>query len=225
MGGRDVWFALSVSSPHDDTQRLDDLRALDLLRPLLPAAYLPWTEASIRPAALAAICNDVVIRRRRTVVELGSGISTLVLGRLLGRLGGRLVTVEHDGQWLGIVADLVAAAGVADAVDLRHAPLVDGWYDRSVVGKALADATAPIDLLLVDGPPAWRPGAEMSRLPAADVLAPHLAADATVVLDDIHRPGEQEIVRRWARDHGWPFVVRRSEGIAVAVLGDDGYTI
>lgn len=213
-----------MSLARDDAQRLDDLRALELLRPLLPSAYLPWTEASIRPAALAAICNDVVIRRRRTVVELGSGITTLVLGRLLGGLGGRLVTVEHDDTWLAVVGDLLTGAEVADWVDLHHAPLVDGWYDRAVLGAALAAAAGPVELLLVDGPPAWRAGTEMSRLPAADVFAPHLAPDATVVLDDLHRPGEQEIMRRWARDHGWPLAARKSEGIAVAVLGEDSFT-
>ena len=213
-----------MSLARDDAQRLDDLRALELLRPLLPSTYLPWTEASIRPAALAAICNDVVIRRRRTVVELGSGITTLVLGRLLGELGGRLVTVEHDDTWLAVVGDLLTATAVTDAVELHHAPLVDGWYDRAVLGRALAAAGAPVDLLLVDGPPAWRAGTEMARLPAADVFAPHLAPDATVVLDDLHRPGEQEIMRRWARDHGWPLTDRTAEGIAVAVLGEDTYT-
>lgn len=211
--------------PGNDSERLDDLRAMELLRPLLPAAYLPWTAASIRPAALVAVCNDVVIRRRRTIVELGSGISTVVLARLLGQTGGRLVSVDHDEQWLAIVADLLTAAGLRDAVRLHHAPLVAGWYDRASMAKALTDADgAAVDLLVVDGPPAWRPGTEMSRLPAAEALTPHLSPDATVILDDLHRPGEQEIVRCWARDHGWPLVVRAAEGIAEAVLGEDGYT-
>jgi predicted O-methyltransferase YrrM len=213
-----------VSLPRDDAQRLDDLRALELLRPLLPSAYLPWTEASIRPAALVAVCNDVVVRRRRAVVELGSGISTVVLGRLLGEVGGRLLTIEHDDRWLAVVRDLVATSGVPEAVDLRHAPLAGGWYDRAAVAKALADLPGPVDLLLVDGPPAWRPGTEMSRLPAADEFAGVLSPGSTIVLDDAHRPGEQQVVRHWARDHGWPITVREAEGIAVAVLGEDAYT-
>ncbi|MGF1662045.1 MAG: class I SAM-dependent methyltransferase [Kineosporiaceae bacterium] len=214
-----------MSSPRDDAQRLDDLRALELLRPLLPGTYLPWTEASIRPAALVRVCNDVVIRRRRTVVEFGSGISTLVLSRLLAGAGGRLVTIEHDERWLAVVDGLVRAAGTGRSVHLHHAALVDGWYDRTVVAGALADAPGPVDLLLVDGPPAWRPGTELARWPAAEVVAPHLAGDATVVLDDVHRPGEQEIVRHWGDDHGWRFTTRWADDIAVAVLGGEDYAI
>jgi predicted O-methyltransferase YrrM len=214
-----------VSSPRDDAQRLDDLRALELLRPLLPEVYLPWTDASIRPAALAAVCNDVVIRRRLRVVELGAGITTLVLARLLAGAGGGLVTIEHDERWLAVVDGLVRRAGLARSVQLHHAGLVDGWYDRMAVAKALADAPGPVDLLLVDGPPAWRPGTELARWPAAEVFAPHLAPDATVVLDDVHRPGEQEIVRQWHRDHGWPLTTRWADDIAVAVLGGDDYAI
>jgi predicted O-methyltransferase YrrM len=212
-----------VSSPRDDAQRLDDLRALELLRPLLPPVYLPWTDAAIRPAALAAVCNDVVVRRRRVVVELGSGITTVVLSRLLAGVGGRLVTIEHDERWLAVVDGLVRAAGTGGTVHLHHAGLVGGWYDRAVVAGALADAPGPVDLLLVDGPPAWRPGTELARWPAAQVFAPHLAPDATVVLDDVHRPGEQEIVRHWRRDHGWPFGARWADDVAVAVLGGDDY--
>jgi predicted O-methyltransferase YrrM len=213
-----------VSTPHDAAGRLADLRALTLLRPLLPDGYLPWTEAAIRPSALVVVCNDVVVRGRRSALELGSGISTVVLGRLLADLGGRLVTIEHDAEWLDVVARLVDRAGLGDTVDLLHAPLVDGWYERSVVTKS-AEAAAPVDLLLVDGPPAWRPGTELSRLPAAEVLAGYLAPGATLVLDDLQRPGEREIVRRWTRDHAWPLLVREAEGIALAVLGEHGYTV
>ena len=54
-------------------------------------------------------------------------------------------------------------------------------------------------------------------------MAPHLAGDATVVLDDVQRPGERDIVRRWTRDHGWPLIVWPAEGVADAVMVDDGY--
>ena len=42
-----------------------------------------------------------------------------------------------------------------------------------------------IDLLVVDGPPAYAPGDDIARYPALPVLRQRLAAGATVVLDDV----------------------------------------
>jgi hypothetical protein len=51
-----------------------DRDALETLRPLLDAGgYLPWSEWALRPAALAAVCNEIVLAGRREIVELGSG--------------------------------------------------------------------------------------------------------------------------------------------------------
>ena len=91
-----------------------DRDALEILRPLLDAGgYLPWSEWALRPAALAAVCNEIVIADRREVVELGSGVSTVVLGRLLGQRGGRLSSVEHDPAWAGVVRGLLERTGSA----------------------------------------------------------------------------------------------------------------
>ena len=47
----------------------------------LPGPYLPWGSGALRPAGLATVCNDVVLNVRRRVVELGSGVSTVMLAR------------------------------------------------------------------------------------------------------------------------------------------------
>ncbi|MCW3064342.1 MAG: Methyltransferase domain, partial [Solirubrobacterales bacterium] len=72
-----------------------------------------------------------------------------------------------------------------------------------------------IDLLLVDGPPAFEPEIALSRYPALPVLAERLAPDATVVLDDIDRPGELAILETWERDCDFRFEVRPAERIAI----------
>jgi hypothetical protein len=49
----------------------------------------------------------------------------------------------------------------------------------------------------VDGPPAYREEIQYSRFPAVPFFQGELAPHSTVILDDINRPGEQEILRRW----------------------------
>jgi hypothetical protein len=198
-----------------------DVHAWQVLAPLA-GEYLPWSSAALRPSALVAILNDVVVHDRRRGVELGGGISTVYLARLLARRGrGELVTLEHDEGWLAFLGEALARERLLERVTLAHAPLAphplawEGeWYDPA----ALPDG--PIDLLVVDGPPAWEPGTERARYPALPALLDRLADDATVVLDDLPRPGEQAVLDRWEAETPWRFERRFEDGgIAIARAG------
>jgi predicted O-methyltransferase YrrM len=171
------------------------------------------------PAGLAAVCAEVTGRHCRRIVECGSGFSTMALARLLHRRGGRLVSLEHDQSWATRVRGELAAAGLAEIAQVVLAPLEphplarEGlwWYAQ----RALRSLPHRVDLLLVDGPPAFEPELELSRYPALPVLAERLAPDATVILDDIDRPGERQTLEGWQRGYGFRFELRPPERIAV----------
>jgi predicted O-methyltransferase YrrM len=202
----------------------------------LGGPYLPWGAGTMRPAGLVAVCNDIVLMGRRRVVELGSGVSTVLLARLLTqrRLTGsfRMVAVEHDAGWAHWVTDQLDREGFGHDVVVIHAPLLPHglaerslpWYDERAVAAGLDSALQGglIDLLLVDGPPAYATGYGLARYPALPVLHDRLAPGATVVLDDIERPGEQEVLRRWERDTGLEFHRAELAGVAVARISADG---
>jgi predicted O-methyltransferase YrrM len=188
--------------------------------PVLSAdARLGWSAGAMTPAGLAAVCTEVTGRHRRRIVECGSGFSTLVLARLLHTHGGRLVSLEHDQTWATRVHTNLAAQGLDDVAQVTLAPLEahplarDGlpWYTH----RALRSLPPSIDLLLVDGPPAFEPQLALSRYPALPALAERLTPDATVVLDDIDRPGELRTLQAWERDHDFRFELRPAERIAV----------
>jgi predicted O-methyltransferase YrrM len=135
-----------------------DLESLEILRPLLDAGgYLPWTEGALRPAALVLVCNEIVLADRREIVELGSGVSTIVLARLMREREGRLTALEHDPDWAGVVRSQLKREGLTHVARLVEAPLethplgLDGapWYSE----RGVAALPNDIDLLLVDGPP------------------------------------------------------------------------
>ena len=50
------------------------------------------------------------------------------------------------------------------------------------------------------------------------VLRERLVPGATVVLDDIERPGEQEVLRRWEDEFGLAFRRLTAAGVAVATV-------
>lgn len=196
--------------------------------------YLPWGAGTLRVAGLVAVCNDVVLSARRCVVELGSGTSTVLLARLLherwGGGGHRHVAVEHDPAWARWVGEQLAREGLADRTTVLHVPLAPHplgqaglpWYDddRLRAGLDAALAGDQIDLLVVDGPPADTADTVLARYPALPALHARLAPGATVVLDDVERPGEQEVLDRWEREFDVAFARRAAaSGVALARLG------
>ncbi len=202
----------------------------------LSGPYLPWGIGVMRPAGLVAVCNDVVLRDRRRIVELGGGVSTVLLARLLAQgdadAGARLITVEHDAVWAGWLTAQLEREGLDRFATVVPAPLapheraVDGldWYQAGALDSGLDAALRgePIDLLVVDGPPAWARGFELARYPALPVLRGRLAAGATVVLDDVDRVGEQRVLSRWSEETGAVFARPRHSGIALAELDGPG---
>lgn len=205
-----------AGGPH----HLEDLHAWQILRPLLDAGhYLPWTTGTMRPAGMVLACNDIVYRRRRTIVECGSGVSTVVFARLLRQLGASagVTSLEHDAGWAALVNGWLHAESLDGIARVVHAPLEGDppWYAAGVV----ADLPDGVDLLVVDGPPAYEPGHGLRRLPALPILASRLSPDATVLLDDVQRPGEQDVVTRWEATTDWRFTVDPVSGLAVGSLG------
>lgn len=201
-----------------------DLLALQVLRPLLDTGgYLPWSSGAMRASGLVTICNEIVLGGRRRVVELGAGTSTLLIARLLHEQGGgaTLDAIEHDARWAGWVNERLAREGLEAVARVTLAPLrphplaLDGlpWYAAGPLTAAMEGA--PVELLIVDGPPAFEAAAALARYPALPALLPFLASDAVVVLDDVVRDGEADVLTRWERESAFRFERRPLEAIAL----------
>jgi predicted O-methyltransferase YrrM len=169
----------------------------------------------MRPSAILAIVSDIAINRRRSVVECGSGKSTVYAARVLAQHGldGHVHSLEHDPRWAEQTAGALARDGLERWATVIYAPLVEGWYDRVWLPEV-----ASIDLLVVDGPPAWTQGTERAREPALDTFGGLLAPGATIVVDDAWRPGERAVIAAWERRHGLSFHVEPGR-YAVATHG------
>jgi hypothetical protein len=167
--------------------------------------YIPWTAAAIQPASLCAILNEIIINRRQFIVEFGSGISTLYAAQLLQESGGRLISFEHDEEWMRLVERQLAKHQLMESATIVHAPLTRceialgdcKWYECDIVRESLLSVR--VDGVLVDGPPASSRGLELSRYPAVPVVKEFLSDSFFVYLDDINRSGEREIFVQWQK--------------------------
>lgn len=162
-----------------------------------------FDRGALFPDAAATLVGLIQTRRPRLILELGSGASTLIAAHCLRRQGqGRLISLEHDPDFGAITRDNLARHRLQDLARVVDAPLesvaVGGgtsrWYDR----RSLASVDAPVDLLLVDGPP--RRIQPLARYPALPLLIDRLAADAVILVDDANRADEREMVARWCRE-------------------------
>ena len=207
---------------------LDTRAAIELSKLGLP--YLSWPGSAIAPSGLITVLNDIDINSRTTVLEYGSGISTLYIAKILQKHGGKLVSIDQDEGWSNIVRSWIEDAQLEDVASLVVAPLTQcshavgnlSWYDEEVVANAIIGRS--IDCILVDGPTAYESGKELARYPALPVTYELMSERCSIFLDDINRPGEKEIVKRWSDSFELSFVLLKGRGgLAYAVRGQAFY--
>ena len=156
-------------------------------------------EAFAAPVGFAEAMVEAYGETYGTVLELGSGFTTLVLDRLLRPRS--IVSLDQSPEWI---------------VEPPHAPSVrvvlaeleehSGWYDEEVV-RAELYGRDPIGLVVCDGPY----GGDRGGLMAISDL---FRDDVLIIMDDCNREKERAIFRQWAAD-GWECEIHTSKGRGV----------
>ncbi|MBI4781801.1 MAG: class I SAM-dependent methyltransferase [Oscillatoriophycideae cyanobacterium NC_groundwater_1537_Pr4_S-0.65um_50_18] len=192
----------------NSAQRRQDYRQIESLFSVFALLKLSHPLPSMREWAISPDMAALIIalvheRKPKRVVEVSSGISTLMVAYCLQQIGeGSVVSLEHEAQFADASREQVGRHGLQNIAKVIHAPLVPvtiadqtwQWYDIAPHQAILH----PIDLLIIDGPPGDLQ--HQSRYPALPQLFDALSADAMVVLDDGDRADEQAIVARWQQE-------------------------
>lgn len=125
-----------------------------------------FTGWAIGSKLAAWIANN--IPQGAKVLEFGSGTGSHELGKFY-----QMHCVEHDEQWLNKFNNLT----------YYHGPIVDGWYDTSILDNLPID----YDLLIIDGPPGG-----IGRGGIVDHLH-RLNLNVPIVIDDVERQPEYDV--------------------------------
>lgn len=121
----------------------------------------------------------------RSIVELGSGQTSLLIDRLRDGVGSH-ICYENNPAWFEHLAARLTRC------DYRLRPIAAQEFSgQSYEGYADLEP-APFDLLLVDGPNGTDHRSRYSCLP---LLADSVGRDFVVIIDDADRPGERETIR------------------------------
>ena len=178
----------SISNSYYQSEAYAQLIQLLDFKSALPATR-GWAAS---PDLLLTIYETISRTKPLLVVELGSGVSTLVAAKSGAK---KVVSLDGSKEYAEKTRELLKEHRVR-GVDVRYAallPYVNGltWYDVSTI-KDLKK----IDLLIVDGPPGNN-NAE-SRYPALKEFKDKLSPKAIVILDDVKRDGERKLAEDFA---------------------------
>lgn len=160
-----------------------------------------WTLAADNMVEVLRAVHDL---KPQTIVELGSGSSTVILAMQLARSGvGHLYSLEHDTSWAQRTRETLAMAGLTAVATVLDAPLenvtmptggVHRWYSPTAIEAIPND----IDILLIDGPPGS--SGKNARYPAFPMLKSRLAERCVVFLDDALRSAEKKSFSKWLQE-------------------------
>lgn len=206
-----TWLAHGLRARHLRRGGHERARALGavidtLRRSGAPSRYSTlWTDAiygwgNEKWTALEPYLSEVVRTAERTegpILECGSGLTTILMGAVTMRGGARVHSLEHNAEWRDRVYQTLRDHGL-DGPTVHLAPLRNfgeyDWYDAP-----LADVPSGLSLVVCDGPPESTRGGRRGMMP---VMQDKLAPGCVILLDDLARAAEQELVRSWVRDFG-----------------------
>lgn len=203
-----------------------DVQAISAIyNQLSPEFSLPVIENwTITIDGALAYVNTIKKSKPKLIVELGSGVSTVLAAQAVANNGfGKVISVEHDKRYVAETKRLLKDRGLEEYVELVVCPLkkfeIDSneylWY--SIDGELFDQK---IDLLLVDGPPARTQ--KHARYPAVPMLYDYLSQNCEVFLDDINRKEEIEILELWKTQYRlYPAVYSRDKTLVKLKLSDN----
>jgi Methyltransferase domain len=145
-----------------------------------------------KPALLRALLQQLD-RPASSVLECGTGLSSLLISLYCEERQTRHLALEHDASWHAITCNRYASLGVSPR-HLHYAPLVNhlhfAWYDIASVPVS----KGPFDLVLCDGPPGATFGGRSGLLPS---VFHYLQPGAHIIVDDMVRDDETHMVKSW----------------------------
>ena len=164
----------------------------------------PMRAWAISPDFALILVSVIREHKPRVIVELGSGVSTIICGYVLESLGaGQLVSLEHVPGFAEITSRAVQLHELSAIARIIHAPLRDlelpagtwQWYDSECLNGIEPHS---IDLVIVDGPPGRiQP---LARYPAVPALHRWIRPGALILVDDAKRSDEKKMVGHWLRE-------------------------
>ncbi len=174
---------------------------------LLEGPHLPLTNSALDMSSLNLIINDILINKRKNIIEFGSGVSTILIARLARKndLDIKIYSVDNDKSWIESIKKYIKNENLDNFVQFIYAPLSQNketpslnnlfWYNEEKINEQINKTT--FDCVIVDGPYANSKKKMVARYPAYPYIKKHLTLKYSIFLDDACRRGERKVIKKW----------------------------
>lgn len=176
-------------------------KQLDLKFPIF------WSDFAIEKKFANLLIYKIITKRPKNIVELGSGLSTLLTLKTLKKLGYEFFfySFDSDKSFLEETKNLLISEGleINQQINLIYSDIKQisimgtdyKWYEPS----NFIFKFSKIDLLVIDGPIGTL--CKNARYPAIPILKKYLQRGSMVLLDDANREDEEFIVDAWRKEN------------------------
>lgn len=177
----------------------------DIFTDLVDGWNNPWSAT----AELLGTVYRLALQAKGTILECGSGITTLVLAIASEKTGNKVVSLEHERGWLVDVQKLLNRFDLNKSpVEVTYSPLVEDsvgvWYLPPEIGE--------LSLVICDGPQRKYGRGGLYR-----IMGP-LMKNAVVVADDCDDEEEVRHISDWSQANDRHFEIvgqQRPFGISI----------
>ncbi|MBK9042485.1 MAG: hypothetical protein IPN97_04565 [Saprospiraceae bacterium] len=142
-----------------------------------------------------ALINLSMINKE-SILECGSGISTLIVGVIARKNKIELHSLENNLEWYNKMSELCKKLNLI-TTHIHYVPLVKyedfDWYDIEKI-----NLPNNLSLVLCDGPPAQTRGGRIGLLP---VCNKYFVRKCKIIMDDICRQDERLIIDSWKKEY------------------------
>lgn len=174
--------------------------------------FVPQTGWSLSPQAIVHALNIISIQKPKTIMEFGSGATTLYMARMLQieNQNAHVYSVESDAAWKETIEKQLKSYGLQDYVTIILAPIVKAernitfetqelWYDITAIQQVISEIKG-FDLVVVDGPSGG--STPFARFSAFPFLKSKTTKNTIWLLDDTEREQERQIIKEWHKRNG-----------------------
>lgn len=173
-------------------------------------AKLPQTVMSMSATAICHIINDIILNDRSSIIEFGSGNSTVYIAEFIKQSNREIdfISIDDNLAWLKLVESWLLESKLDQAAATYYVPTSEcspadlpnnrgsKWFDTSRIKKIITDKK--FDLVIVDGPQGrLSPFVRSAALPI--LIENNLASSFGLLLDDTDRDEEMEIFSNWCQ--------------------------
>ncbi len=175
--------------------------------------FFPHSKFSLSYTNVLHILNDVLINQKKSLIEFGSGYSTIMLSKLIKQknLDIQVLSIDANEKWVAFLRNEIKKDGTEDRINIVSSELKYSdvcynkdhmWHNLDIIKNYLPNT---VDIIIVDGPEAGKEYLSLSRYPAIPFLNKIMTETCSIYLDDVNRNGEKQIILEWEQMLGIKF--------------------